>query len=896
MSRSNDVEVPDEAFFSELVDSLEIELVVLDDQSRFIYINPAAIADAETRAWMIGQTEDTFGRRLGRDPAQSRHRQTMLDRVLARGQSLRYDEQLIHHGQERRIHRHLVPLFDAGGRVRRVVIYGFDVTDRSRIEHELRASEANYRAIFERNRAVKLVIAPDTGAIIDANDAACEFYGCDRSTLCRQSVFDLSRTGREALRQRLQDTLHGQRHRFEGRHLAAGGAERAVEIYASPIRAGDRTQLLAIIHDVTDRDQAEVALRRSEAYFRSIVDNALDVISILDADGAVRFESPSIETVLGHRPDARIGTPWLDAVHEDDRAQVTDVLLRRAGDARADGDAPLTYRVRHHDGGWRTVESRASNLLDHPTVGGVIVHTRDLTAQAEAERARARSDARYERLFAQTRNVVYFCDADGRLLDINQAGLGFFGIDQRDAMLGLPFDDFVVDPQQRARARDTLLAQGHVKDLELRLRTADGSERIAQSTMTTVREADGAITTFGILRDVTGQRRLEDQLRQSQKMEAVGRLAGGVAHEFNNLLTAINGYSDLVLRQLENDNPLRKFVEEVRNAGQRAAALTGKLITLGQRQVVSPQAVDLNRIVTNLESLLRRVIGEDIDLIARPDGALGKVWADAGQIEQAVLNLALNAREAMPGGGQLRITTRNVTIDDPAARGQIDRAPGDYVVLAVEDDGVGIADDVLEHIFEPFFTTKQVSAEGNTGMGLATVYAMVHQSGGFIEVESEVDRGSIFRIVLPRMRENRDERPGLNGHAEPSTAASGETVLVVEDEAAVRLLVRRLLSQEGYRVIEAQHATDALLLLDQRDADAGPIDLLLTDVVMPTMSGPELAETLLERFPDLRVLYISGYTDSFVVQHGLSNAERDIVQKPFDPKVLLRKVREILDG
>jgi CheY-like chemotaxis protein len=370
-------------------------------------------------------------------------------------------------------------------------------------------------------------------------------------------------------------------------------------------------------------------------------------------------------------------------------------------------------------------------------------------------------------------------------------------------------------------------------------------------------------------------------------MEAVGRLAGGVAHDFNNLLTIISGYGGLLLEHPGTIEPLRGYVNEIKNASGRAASLTRQLLAFSRQQVLAPRVLGLNAVVANIENMLKRLIGEDIDLVTILGESLWPVKADPGQLEQVLLNLAVNARDAMPNGGVLTIETANVEMDSTSAQSHIPLLPGPYVLLAFNDTGIGMDAETQARIFDPFFTTKEKGK--GTGLGLATVYGIVKQSGGYIWVYSEVGKGTTFKIYLPRTEDEVDESgPGQSGFkAQQGT----ETLLLVEDEEAVRALVRNILKQKGYRVLEASRGDEALELAEQY---WGPIDLLVTDVVMPQMSGRELARRLADLHPQIKVLYISGYADNAVWYQGGLNSGGAFLQKPFSPEALAHKVREAL--
>ncbi len=383
-------------------------------------------------------------------------------------------------------------------------------------------------------------------------------------------------------------------------------------------------------------------------------------------------------------------------------------------------------------------------------------------------------------------------------------------------------------------------------------------------------------------------RRSEEQLRQAQKLEAIGRLAGGVAHDFNNLLTAIMGYAQMVHNRLRPDDPSVRDTEEILKAAQRAAALTRQLLAFSRQQVLEPQVLDVNAIIIELDKMLRRLIGEDIDFVTAPASDLGRVKADPGQLEQVLVNLAVNARDAMPEGGKLTIETANVDLDEGYARTRVDLKSGPYVMLAVSDTGCGMSPDVMAQIFEPFFTTKAMGR--GTGLGLATVHGIVKQSGGHIEVYSELGQGTTFKIYLPRVEGAAESRP--SSRPTPGRHQGHETLLLVEDEEIIRRVVRESLRMNGYTVLEAADGSQAIAICEERNQ---PLDLLITDVIMPLMSGPELVRRVNRVRPDLAVLYISGYTDRALIHQGMREAGTAFLQKPFTPDTLARKVREVLD-
>ncbi len=423
--------------------------------------------------------------------------------------------------------------------------------------------------------------------------------------------------------------------------------------------------------------------------------------------------------------------------------------------------------------------------------------------------------------------------------------------------------------------------------IEYRIRHKSGEWRVLESTASAVRNTSGEVAKLIIVnRDITERRQLEQQLLLSQRLEAVGKLSGGIAHDFNNILGVIIGYSEALQQKISADDPMREAVDEIEKAGQRAAALTRQLLAFSRKQVLEPKVLDLNSIVSDVEKMLRRLIGEDVELEIIRSPTLGRVKADRGQVEQVILNLAVNARDAMLRGGKLKIETMNSDLNENDARAKRYIVPGHYVMLQVSDTGMGMSDEVQSHIFEPFYTTKEQGK--GTGLGLATVYGVIKQSGGYIWVESEIGKGTKFQVYLPRA-EGLVSDPVRK--APPLITPGLGTILVAEDESSLRKLTCNTLKEAGYKVLEAEDAFKALEIVEHSDCG---IDLLLTDVVMPGMSGRELAENLSLKRPGIKILYMSGYTDGAVAAHGILESGIVILQKPFSRAQLQQNVAEIL--
>jgi PAS domain S-box-containing protein len=504
-----------------------------------------------------------------------------------------------------------------------------------------------------------------------------------------------------------------------------------------------------------------------------------------------------------------------------------------------------------------------------------------VTDRLRAEQALREGEERYRTLFERSPHPMFVYDTQTlAFLAVNDAAVSQYG-HAREQFLRMALAD--LHPAEDVPAlREVLAKSGPCFERRgaWRHRKKDGSLLDVEITAHALPFGDRPACIV-LADDVTERRRLEEQLGQVQKMEAVGRLAGGVAHDFNNLLTVVNGYAAMLLEDVADRPDCAAHARAILQAGERAAALTQQLLAFGRRQIVAPQLLDLNAVANGSAPLVARLLGDDVRLVLdlRPD--LGRVRADPAQLEQVLLNLAVNARDAMPQGGTLSVTTRDARPGEAGA----DAPPGPHVVLAVTDTGRGMSAEVQRHLFEPFFTTKELGQ--GTGLGLACVYGIVKQAGGHIAVESGPDAGTTFRILLPRAA---DPEPSAEP-PEPSVPAAARTVLLADDEAGVRALARQVLSAAGYVVLEAGDGDEALR---RAEAHAGRIDLLVSDVMMPGLSGRELAERLLARDPALRVLYLSGHTEDEVVRQGVSNAEVHFLPKPFSPAALVEKVRQVL--
>ena len=524
---------------------------------------------------------------------------------------------------------------------------------------------------------------------------------------------------------------------------------------------------------------------------------------------------------------------------------------------------------------------------------------RDVTEHRRAEEALIKSQNKYIDLYENANDMIFTLDLLGNFTSINRAAYASFGY-RVEELLGKGLQD-VLTPESFEYAMTTLQrAVAEKSDLmgiqpwEFEGLKKDGTKVLLEVRARLILEDGNVMGVQAIARDVTERKQseeekafLQEQLRQSQKMEAIGRLAGGIAHDFNNLLTIIGGYSALSFLELKEEDPLKGNIRAVQKATERAANLTRQLLAFSRRQPMEMKVLDLNATLRDMDKMLRRVIGEDIKLVTHLAEDLGRTKTDPGQIEQVIMNLVVNARDAMPEGGRLTIETANVELDEAYVRGHVGVKPGRYLMLSVSDTGAGMTQEVKERVFEPFFTTK--GAGKGTGLGLSTVYGIVKQSGGNIWVYGEPEKGAAFKIYLPRVDEPTEV---FKEKLVKDLPRGSETVLLVEDEEEVRKLAAQILQRQGYKVLEAPQGGDALLICEQHQT---PVHLMLTDVVMPGMSGHQLAERLKSLQPEMKVLYMSGYTDNTIIQHGVLVEGVNYISKPFTVDALERKVREVLD-
>ncbi|HKP95238.1 MAG TPA: PAS domain S-box protein [Fibrobacteria bacterium] len=689
------------------------------------------------------------------------------------------------------------------------------------------------------------------------------------------------------------------------------GAVIPAESYREHAPADERMRSVAVLQqkasaleaEVAERKRIEEALRLATAELgrqvqdlrvlnqasmrlTAIVESSHDAIIGTDLDGRVTSWNKSAERMFGYAAGEAIGRGIGDILippgRDDEEPGILDRI--RAGERVEHYETELKRK----DGGLVDISLTVSPIMDeHGTIIGASKISRDITERKRFEGALSESERRFRTMSDSAPVLMWMTDAQGACTYVNKPWLDFTGNDSATEAARDPLEG--VHPEDRAKGRDILQLALETRSgfrLEYRYRRHDGEYRWLLDTGTPRFSEDGTFLGFiGSCIDINDLKETEEQLRQAQKMEAVGRLAGGIAHDFNNLLTAINGYSEMALGLIEGDDNLAEYLGEIKRSGERAASLTQQLLAYSRKQILAPTILDLNETVADMDRMLRRLIGEHIHLESSLDPALGMVRADPGQIQQIILNLVLNARDAMPHGGRLVFETSNVVLD----KGQGASAARPHVMLAIRDTGSGMSSEVKARIFEPFFTTKEVGK--GTGLGLSSAYGIIKQSGGLIAVDSEPDKGSVFKIYLPIVERSGDPESAGPGDATAAKGLRDETILLVEDEETVRKFIMRTLSAQGYTVLEAKDGSAALTLGEK----CRNVDLLLTDVVMPNMNGATLSERLKALHPDIRILFMSGYTDNIFLPGGLIDPAAKFLQKPFGQADLQSKVRELLD-
>jgi two-component system cell cycle sensor histidine kinase/response regulator CckA len=762
-----------------------------------------------------------------------------------------------------------------------MLVISRDITARKRAESALEESEAHFRLLFE--------YAPDAyflmdlqGNFLDANRAAEKLSGYPQEELIGrnfQSQPLLDDRQNILVTELLAKSVYGEVvGPVELALSRKDGQEVIIEAKGLPWEIKGQSLMLAIARDITARKQAEEALRESEQRFRDIAEYAAEWVWEVDAQGKYTYSSPVVEQLLGYQPEEVLGKHIYDFFLSEARAELKNATL--AVFAAKQPFRDFLNPNLHKNGQIVWLSANGIPILDEQgNLRGYRGVDIDITERREAEELS-------RNLIAKSPVGIYLIQ-NGRFQLVNQWFFTTTGYREDESLHMDPLD--LVHPEDREATRENavkMLKGLSAVPYEYRTITKGGETKWIMETLVSI-QYKGNRASLGYFMDVTERKALEEQLLQAQKMEAIGRLAGGVAHDFNNLLMAIMGYSELMRAKVLKDDPLYDHLENILKAGAQASALTQQLLTFSRRQIVHPQLIDLQQVILDLEPMLRRILGEDIELEIIIDPMPVAVKGDPGHLSQIIMNLVVNARDAMPRGGRLTLKTAPVDFPQGCHTRFGLTPPGAYVALEVRDTGLGMDEATQAHIFEPFFTTKGPGQ--GTGLGLSTVYGIVKQSGGYLDLNSELGKGSAFTILFPRLGAMVSQPKVKIPIAE--SLRGEETILLVEDEDVLRTLLAKFLRFYGYAVLEARHGGEALLICERHP---GPIHLMVTDVVMPQMSGRELADRLIPLRPEMLVLYMSGYTDDAMVHHGVADLAVPFLQKPFKPIDLARQVHDIL--
>ena len=776
------------------------------------------------------------------------------------------------------------PMRDEQGHLTGAVIVFRDITARKQAEAALRESEERYRDLVEN--ADDIIYSHDLeGRYTAVNRAVERITGYTPEEALKLSLAETIAPEFIAKVPELMARLLAgeQMVATELEIIAKDGRRVPVEVTTRlATRDGRPAGINGIARDITDRKRAEETLRITERRYRSLFDSNVIGIHIGNSSGLIKEANDRFLDMFGFtRAELEAGKVRWDSMTPPDWKHGDEFIVQ---ETRANGIcSSVEKEFRHRDG--RRVPVRLTVAILDDNGGDGITLIEDITERKQRERELSRLATAVE----QTADSIVITDAEGTIQYVNPAFERITGYSEAEVLGQNPrmLKSGKTDPAVYRDLWETI-GNGKVWTGQLTNKRKDGTLFEERVTISPIRDDCGKIVSYiAVKQDITNQIKLEQQLRQSQRLEAIGQLAGGVAHDFNNLLTAILGYSDLTLAKLDANDRIAHNVREIKKAGERAAGLTRQLLAFSRKQILAPRVIDLNLIISDLNKMLRRLIGEDIELTTNCAHDLGTVKADPTQIEQVIMNLVVNARDAMPKGGKLIIETRNVTLDSDYVADHQTVETGEYVLLAVTDTGCGMDAGTQARIFEPFFTTKEVGK--GTGLGLSTIYGIVKQSGGYVWVYSELGRGTTFKIYLPRIDE---ATPSADKRPEPGTIEKGSgTLLLVEDDPSVRGVTARLLEAAGYTVIEADSGRQALDIVEQTTE---AIDLVITDVVTPEMSGRELAERLATLIPKTRVLFVSGYTDDAIVRTGIVDKNIAFLEKPFTPQILARKVAEML--
>ena len=782
-----------------------------------------------------------------------------------------------------------LPLRNSNGEISGLLGTYMDITDRKLAENQLRDSEMRYRRLFEAAKDGVLLLDAETGMVTDVNPFLIKLLDFSHEQFLNKAVWDLGFFkdvwANQAKFMELQQTGYV---RYDDLPLETADGRKIHVEFVSNVYAVDHHKVIQCnVRDITEHKRTEAAIREQEEENRTILKTTMEGVFMFDRQGRFLEVNDTYCSLLGYSRDELLRMSIPDVEADETPVEVAETLQR----IMQEGKAQFERRQRRKDG--TLVDLDVSCNFISTSSGRFVCFLRDITERKRSEVVLRESEEELRMILKTTMEGFSVADLQGRYLEVNDTFCSMTGY-SRDELLRMSVPDLEANETgvEVTTQLQRVIEEGKAQ-FERRHRRKDGTPMDVDISLNFVPIHGGRLVCF--LRDITERKRreaervtLDEQLRQAQKMESVGQLAGGVAHDFNNILTGISGYTELALERLDPASPMREDLAEVLRLSKRAAELTRQLLAFSRRQMLEQQVLNINDMIADTAKMLKRVLSENIDLQFVPAPNLGNVRADPMQLEQVLMNLAINARDAMPAGGKLTIETANVELDADYAGHHVSVIPGRYVMMAVSDTGHGMDAATQSHLFEPFFTTKEKGK--GTGLGLATAYGIVKQHGGNIWVYTEPGNGATFKVYLPRAEE---AASAAKPAADPGMSRGEETILIVEDEPAVRAVAERALKARGYALLTASNAEQAESLFSEHPER---ISLLLTDVVLPGINGRMLYDRLKSKKPDLKVLYMSGYTDNAIVHQGTLDTSVAFMQKPFTVEMAARKVRQVLDG
>jgi len=874
--------------YRNLVDNASVGVFKTSLSGEFIYVNDALIKMLE-----FGSLEEVIVDGVWAKYKDPEDRKAFLENLKKKDRIINFETELL----------------TATGRSRNVLISGtlegdfisgmiMDITERHLAEQALRESEEKYRNLFENLYDVYYRTDP-TGLISIASPSVERLLGYKSDEIIGLDLKSLYVNPQEREEFLSQIMRNGSVDDFQAQLRRKDNSVIWVSTNSKILKdeKGNFLGVEGLARDVSERKRAEEDLKESEERYRALFDRSFDCVYVNDFEGNFIDANDTALNILGYDREEIRSVKFASLLSEDQLPLAFQVLteIKETGYHKE----LVEFSLKRKDGRIVYVESKSSVIYRDEEPFAILGIARDITERKHAEEALRESEEKYRTILESMGEAYFEVDLEGNFTFFNDAlplSLGY----SKEELKGMNNRDYM--PPETAKEIYNLFNEIYktgrpIRGYSYEVIRKDGAERFHELVASLMRDGNGKPIGFrGISHDITerkraeeGKRKLEAQLNQAQKMEAIGILAGGVAHDFNNLLTSIIGYAELALMDLGKNSRVNQSLDEILKAGHRAAGLTRQLLAFSRKELIRPEVLNFNSLIMNFEKMLRRLIREDIDIVSVCSPDLWQVEADPGQMEQVVMNLAVNARDAMPKGGKLTIETANVELNEDYFRDHgVENQAGPYVMLAVTDTGTGMDKETRARIFEPFFTTKGLGR--GTGLGLSTVYGIVKQNKGHIWVYSEPEKGTTFKVYFPRVGV---ETEVAKREEVPVRSLEGsETILVTEDDELLRKMAERMLEGYGYRVITAENGKEAIKIAGSHD---GPVHLLLTDVVMPGMTGLDLAEQLKSRFPEIKVLYMSGYTDNVIADHGVLEKDVNFIQKPFSREGLGGKVREVLD-